>query len=68
MAKFTPKASEKAERLIYCGPSLPGGQLQQHALFKGGTPTHLSEVLAKCPAIGLLIVPVQELTATRLAR
>lgn len=57
MTKKAEKAPVKPERLIYCGPSLPGGLLQQHTIYKGGIPGHLDEVISKCPGIKSLFVP-----------
>lgn len=51
-------------RLIYCGPNIPGGALQQYAVFKGGFPEYLNGLFEKCPAIKSLFVPVEELAAT----
>lgn len=64
MSKFKKKY---AERLIYCGPNLPGGALQRYTVFKGGFPVHLGDLFEKCPAIKNLFVPVRELAATEKA-
>ncbi len=55
------KAAPKLERLIYCGPNIPGGALQRYTVFKGGLPTHLGDLYEQCPPIKSLFVPVQEL-------
>jgi len=52
----------KVERLIYCGPNLPGGKLTKYRVFKGGIPEYLNELIDKCPEIKMLFVPVAELT------
>ncbi|MDD4599623.1 hypothetical protein SDC9_04141 [bioreactor metagenome] len=57
-------APAKPERLIYCGPNIPGGILQRYAVYKGGLPAHLKDVFEKCPAIKLLFVPVVDLAKT----
>lgn len=63
MAKTTTtkQTPAKTERLIYCGPSLPGGLLQQHTIYKGGIPEHLSDIIVKCPGIKSLFVPYVKL-------
>jgi hypothetical protein len=61
-AKSEAASAEKAASgsVIYCGPSLRGGILNQFTVFKGGIPKHLSESIGKCSAIGKLIVPVEK--------
>jgi hypothetical protein len=49
--------------LIYCGPSLPGGLLRQHTVYRNGLPNHLEEHFKKCPALRQLFVPVEKLSA-----
>ncbi len=61
------EAPVKPERLIYCGPSLPGGLLQQHTIFKGGIPGHLKDAIEKCPGIKALFVPPAKLAAVAAA-
>ena len=67
MAKPIPKAPAKPERLIYCGPSLPGGLLQRHTIYKGGLPEHLKSVIEKCPSIKALFVPASKLASVNAA-
>lgn len=55
------QAPVKAERLIYCGPSMPTRALQQYAVYKGGLPVHLDDLFKECPAIKTLFVPVANL-------
>lgn len=57
----------KPARLIYCGPNIPGGALQQYTVFKGRLPAHLDGLVEKCPAIKALCVPVGSLAATQKA-
>lgn len=52
----------KPQSLIYCGPNLKGGVLAQYATFKNGLPSHVKELVEKCPAIGKAIIPVQNLS------
>lgn len=56
-------APAKLERFIYCGPSLPGGLLLQHTIFKGGIPEHIKPVMEKCPAVKSLMVTPAKLQA-----
>ena len=51
----------KKEQLIYIGPSLPGGSLAQHTIFRDGIPKHIDEVLKKYPQVDTLIVPIAKL-------
>jgi hypothetical protein len=61
MSKIAKAAPKEPERLIYCGPNIPGGVLQRYTVYKGGLPAHLGDLFAKCPAIKRLFVPVTEL-------
>ncbi|MCM0759606.1 hypothetical protein M7775_13690 [Sporomusa sphaeroides DSM 2875] len=67
MANKKEQAPVKTERLIYCGPSLPGGLLQRHTIYKGGIPEHLKDVVEKCPGIKSLFVPPAKLQAVTTA-
>lgn len=44
------------ERLVYCGPNIPGGALRQYTVFKGGLPQYAQEVIERCPAVTELFV------------
>ena len=57
----------KPERLIYCGPSLPGGLLQRYTIYKGGISVHLNDVIEQCPAIKSLFVPYARLQVVNAA-
>lgn len=59
--------STKAESLIYCGPNLPRGVLNQFTVYRGGLPKHLKDHFEKCPAIVSLFVPVDKLSETMIA-
>lgn len=61
MSKVAKAPSQEQERLIYCGPNIPGGVLQRYTVYKGGLPAHLGDLFAKCPAIKRLFVPVTDL-------
>lgn len=54
--KVERKVAEKTGILIYCGPNLPGGILQQFTIFKGDLPKHINEQIEKCPAIKELFI------------
>ncbi len=58
-------APEKVERLIYCGPNVPGGGIQSFAVYKGGLPGYVDDLAQKCPAIKKLCVPVANFNKTR---
>lgn len=48
------------EVLCYVGPSVPG--LLQHGItYKGALPDWLVQIKSECPAIGALLIPVDEL-------
>lgn len=55
---------EQPEALMYCGPNLPKGILNQFTVYRSGLPKHLDEHLKSCPAIARLFVPVERMTAT----
>ncbi|MBO8136801.1 MAG: hypothetical protein H0Z40_01480 [Desulfotomaculum sp.] len=55
---------KKQEQLIYCGPNLPKGVLNQFAVYRGSLPKHLDVHINACPAIKNLLVPVSKLTKT----
>lgn len=61
----TDQAAARAQRLIYCGPSMTNAGLSQFMVFKAGIPGHIVELAGKCPAIDSLIVSVTDLAATR---
>lgn len=53
--------SKEPERLIYVGPSIPGGILQQYTVYKGGMPVHINGLVDKCPVLKQLFVPVDNM-------
>jgi hypothetical protein len=57
--KYSLKTKDK---VIYCGPNIPGGMLSKYRIFKDGIPEYLNELIDKCPEIKMLFVPVAELT------
>jgi hypothetical protein len=50
--------------LIYCGPNLPRGILNQFTIYRDGLPSHLDGHLDKCAAIKRLFVSVESLSET----
>lgn len=58
------KAGKQEDSLIYCGPNLPKGILNQFTVYRGGLPKHLDSYFEKCPAIKRLFVPVDNMAAT----
>ncbi len=67
LVKNIPPATITAEptkrtQLIYCGPNLKGGILNQYTVYRGdGLPKHLDQHIADCPAIRRLFVAMQQL-------
>lgn len=60
----------KTTRLIYCGPSLPGGVFPRHMIIKGeggSVPPHLQAIFDQCPSVAALLVPITALAATEKA-
>lgn len=53
----------KEPSLIYCGPNLPKGVLNQFTVFQNGISKHIDSYIEECPAIKRLIVPVDEFTS-----
>lgn len=60
------KKTEKAEAVVYCGPTIKG-VAHQFTTYPDGIPAALAEWQKTIPAIGALIVPLRSLTKTRLA-
>ncbi|MFY0545455.1 hypothetical protein [Brevibacillus sp. H7] len=56
--------AEQAGSLIYCGPNLPNGLLNQFTVYRGGLPKHLEQKFEDCPAAKQLFVPVESLSET----
>jgi len=56
------RKEEKVTTSIYVGPSIPGGALQQNAVFTSDLPVFAKEETEKCPFIKELIVPINELS------
>jgi len=56
-------AIDQEKPLIYCGPTLPGGLLRQHTVYRNGLPKHLVAHFEECPSLQQLFVPVDQLSA-----
>lgn len=55
-------------QLVYCGPNLQRGILNQYIVFRGsGLPKHLDQHIANCPAIRRLFVTPDLLNKTNQA-
>lgn len=63
----TTKRSAPEVSVIYCGPNLLGGMLNQYTVYTGQIPKHFGEHFEACPALRRLFVPVDDLTATTTA-
>lgn len=59
-------AKEQVETVIYTGESLPGGTLQRYSVFQNGLPKALEVHFEKCPAIKELLVPISDLSETKI--
>lgn len=64
-AKISEVKEETHPPVIYIGPSLKGGKLDQHSIFKNGIPDYLATEIKNCPVIKELIIPVNELAEAR---
>lgn len=54
-----------SEPVIYLGPSLRNGMLQQFSVFNNGIPAYLAGDIEKCPAIKALMVPIAKSAIAR---
>ncbi len=65
MANFSNKkikySLKEKDKVIYCGPNIPGGLLTKYRVFKCGIPEYLDELIDKCPEIKSLFVPIADL-------
>lgn len=59
------KKKQKQEPLIYCGPSLPNGEMNRYKIYKNGAPKHIEDHVKKCPAISHLFIPVSQFAAAK---
>lgn len=63
-ASSSETASIQTESLIYLGPNLPGSMLNKFTVYRNGMPKHLDKLLAECPDIERLFVPVAQMSET----
>ncbi|MCI2105406.1 MAG: hypothetical protein LKK00_01615 [Intestinimonas sp.] len=54
------KKTEWAATVVYCGPTVPG-VAKQFTIYKGGIPKPLAEAIRKNPAMGGLVIPLDQL-------
>ena len=54
------KAKQAASTVVYVGPTIPG-VAKQYTAYKGGLPRTLEAAMEKTPAMGGLVVPLEEL-------
>lgn len=59
------KPQKASGPLIYAGPTIGKGKLRGHTVFSEGVPPYLSKLIESLPDIKALIVPVDQLAATR---
>lgn len=59
MAKVK-KTEQTAGTVVYVGPTVPG-VANQNTFYSNGIPTPLTEVIAKNPAMGGLVIPLDQL-------
>lgn len=60
MAKQNKAGNESAAPVVYCGPSIPG-VANQFTTYTNGIPDSLAEAIKKTPAMGGLVVPLDQL-------
>ncbi|WP_020621012.1 hypothetical protein [Paenibacillus daejeonensis] len=58
-------AKKQLDQLIYTGPNVGRGHLQQYAVFRGGIPAHVAPLIEQHPEIRTLLVPIAELSKTQ---
>ena len=64
MSKDTKKTTKAAGPVVYCGPTIPGVAVQ-YTTYTNGTPTALAEAVKEQPALGSLVVPLDQLPEVR---
>jgi len=52
---------ELQDKVIYCGPNIPGGVLSKYRIFIDGIPEYLDTLIDKCPEIKILFANVADL-------
>lgn len=59
-AKKQKKAAADSGTAVYCGPTIPG-VAKQFTFYRDGLPAALEDAKKETPALGGLIVPLEEL-------
>lgn len=59
-AKKQKKAPTDSATAVYCGPTIPG-VAKQFTFYRDGLPAELEDARRETPAMGGLIVPLEEL-------
>ena len=54
------KTEQTAGTVVYVGPTVPG-VANQNTFYSNGIPTPLTEAIAKNPAMGGLVIPLDQL-------
>lgn len=54
------KTEQTAGMVVYVGPTVPG-VANQNTFYSNGIPTPLAEAIAKNPAMGGLVIPLDQL-------
>lgn len=57
------KTEQTAGTVVYVGPTVPG-VANQNTFYSNGIPTPLTEAIAKNPAMGGLVIPLDQLPDT----
>lgn len=57
--------SKKRTTLIYCGPTINNGEIQQFAVFQGKLPEYVEKHAEAEVAVKELLVPVEELSKVK---
>lgn len=60
MAKQIKTKEQSAAPVVYCGPSIPG-VTNQFTTYTNGIPEALAAAIEKTPAMGGLVVPLEQL-------
>lgn len=61
-----PAAQPEPAKLVYIGPSLPGGLLNQYATFSGGFPHYIKPLIEQCAELKRLFVAPALTTRARI--
>lgn len=56
---------EEVRQLIYCGPTLKNGILQQYAVFQGTLPNHIEKIIESDNSVKELFVDIKDFTMVR---